>query len=173
MAVFFNRASASCRMLVRKKVSPLIGERRMSLEANKQIAISSFRVIESDDPELAHEIIAQDFINLEAADDPDQPDRNLNGPAGFLATRSWLRSAFSDLRFEDLETIAEANTVVVLATMTGRHTGVFQGIPPAGQSFRQRQIHVFRLQDAKIVEHRARRDDLGLLLHLGWHPHGP
>jgi predicted ester cyclase len=142
----------------------------MNLEENKKIAIASFRLIETGDYELGHEIIADDFINLEAADDEDQPDRKAHGPLGFLATGLWLRRAFDALHFEDLEAIAEASTVVVLATMTGRHTGEFQGILPTGKPFRQRQIHVFRIRSAKIVEHRAQRDDLSLLLHLGWRP---
>jgi predicted ester cyclase len=149
----------------------------LSLEANKQISISSFRLIESGDAELASRIIDETFVNAEAEDDPDQPERSVQGPKGFLATGSWLRTAFSDLRFEDLEAIAEGASVIVLATMTGRHTGIFQGIAPTGKSFKQRQIHVFRLRThvvgrAKIREHRAQRDDLGLLLHLGWRPQG-
>ncbi len=51
--------------------------------------------------------------------------------------------------------------------MTGRHIGEFQGIKATGRSFRQRQIHFFRLHLHKIVEHVAQRDDLGLMLQLG------
>ena len=142
----------------------------MDLEANKQAAIESFRLIESGDPALANQLIATDFVNVEARDDPAEPNRSLKGPAGFLATGSWLRTAFSDLHFEDLRAIAEGIEVVVFSTMTGRHTGSFQGIPPTSRSFRQRQIHVFQMRDGKIIEHRALRDDLGFLLHLGWRP---
>jgi hypothetical protein len=38
--------------------------------------------------------------------------------------------------------------------------------------FRQRQMHLFRLRSGQIVEHLAQRDDLGLLLQLGWRSHG-
>ncbi len=142
----------------------------MSLERNKEVAIASFRLVETGDPDLARQIIAADFINREAEDDPEQADRNLKGPESFLATSSWLRTAFADLRFVELETIAEDERVAVRATMTGRHTGDFQGIPPTGKLFRQRQIHLFLLRSGKIEEHMAQRDDLGLLLHLGWRP---
>ena len=142
----------------------------MSLKQNKELAIASFRLIETGDPDLSHQIIAADFINREAEDDPEQADRNLEGPEGFLATSSWLRAAFAELRFEDIEAIAEDERVAVRANMTGRHTGEFQGISPTGKLFRQRQIHLFRLRSDKIVEHVAQRDDLGLLLHLGWRP---
>jgi len=33
-----------------------------------------------------------------------------------------------------------------------------------------RTVPVFRLRSGKIVEHVAQRDDLGLLLRLGWRP---
>lgn len=142
----------------------------MSPEQNKKTGLASFRLIETGDSDLAREIIADDFVNREAMDDPDQADRNLKGSAGFLATSAWLRAAFADLSFEDLETLAENDWVVVQATMTGRHVGEFQGISPTGRRFRQQQVHIFRVRSGKILEHRARRDDLGLLLHFGWRP---
>ncbi len=79
----------------------------MSVKQNKKLAIASFRLIETGDPDLAHQVIAADFINREAEDDHEQADRNLKGPEGFLATSSWLRAAFTELRFEDIEAIAE------------------------------------------------------------------
>jgi predicted ester cyclase len=142
----------------------------MHLDDNKRIALESFRIIETGEAAPADRIIAADFVNREAEDDPDQPDRNLKGPAGFMATSRWLSGAFSELRFEDFEVIAEDHRVVVRATMSGRHTGTFQRIAPTGRHFRQRQIHLFRLHAGKIVEHLAQRDDLGLLLQLGWRP---
>ena len=142
----------------------------MSLTQNKELAIASFRLIETGDPDLVHQIIAADFINREVEDDHEQAGRNLKGPEGFLATSSWLRAAFTELRFANIEAIAEDERVAVRAAMTGRHTGEFQRISPTGKLFRQRQVHLFRLRSGKIVEHVAQRDDLGLLLHLGWHP---
>jgi predicted ester cyclase len=58
--------------------------------------------------------------------------------------------------------------VAVKVTMTGVHTGGFQGVAPTGKRFRQGQIHLFRLRAVKIVEHLAQRDDLGLLLQMEW-----
>ena len=142
----------------------------MNLKQNKELAIASFRLIETGDPDLAQQIIAADFINREAEDDPEQPDRNLQGLEGFLATSAWLRASFAELRFVDIEAIAEDERVAVRASMTGRHTGEFQGISPTCKAFRQQQIHLFRVRSGKIVEHVAQRDDLGLLLHLGWRP---
>ena len=55
----------------------------MNLEANKAAAVAAFRLIETGDSALAEQIGAPDFVNHEAEDDPDQPDRHLVGPQGF------------------------------------------------------------------------------------------
>ena len=139
----------------------------MNLEQNKQAVLESFRVLETGDSAAADRIIAPDFINREADDDPDRPDRGLRGPAGLIATSRWLSETFSDLRFDRHEVIAEDERVVVMATMTGTHTGTIHGMSPAGKRFQQHQFHLFRMRAGQIVEHSALRDDLGLLQQLG------
>ena len=136
----------------------------------KAIARESFRLIETGDAELAQHIIAPDFINQEAEDDPEDVERQQHGPAGFLATSRWLRDAFSNLRFELQETLAEGDTVMAAAVMTGQHTGVFNGIAPTGRPISHKQVHIFTITDGQITRHRAVRDDLGLLVQLGWRP---
>jgi predicted ester cyclase len=136
----------------------------------KTIAHKSFRLIETGDRELAEQIIAPDFINEEAEDDPEDVERQQHGPAGFLATSHWLRDAFSNLRFELQETVAEGVTVMAAAVMTGQHTGVFNGIAPTGRTIAHKQVHIFTVADDQITRHRAVRDDLGLLFQLGWKP---
>jgi predicted ester cyclase len=136
----------------------------------KAIALESFRLIETGDPELAQHIIAPNFINEEAEDDPEDVERQQHGPEGFLATSRWLRDAFSNLRFELQETLAEGGTVMAAAVMTGKHTGLFNGIAPTGRPITHKQVHIFTIADGQITNHRAVRDDLGLLLQLGWRP---
>ena len=139
----------------------------MSLEQNKQLVLDSFGVLETGDGVRADRIIAPDFINREADDDPDRPDRGLRGSAGVIATSRWLSETFSDLRFDYHEVVAEDERVVVVTTMTGTHTGTIHGIPPTGKRFQQPQFHLYRLRAGQIVEHLALRDDLGLLHQLG------
>lgn len=136
----------------------------------KGIAHESFRLIETGDPELAQRIIAVDFVNDEAKDDPDDPERQQHGPEGFLATSRWLRDAFSNLRFEIQETVGEGDTVMAAAIMTGQHAGIFNGIEPTGASIAHKQVHIFTISGGQITRHRAVRDDLGLLLQLAWQP---
>jgi predicted ester cyclase len=139
----------------------------MTLEQNRQVALESLRVLETGDSVAADRIIALDFVNREADDDPDRPDRGLRGPTGLVATSRWLSATFSDLRFDHHDEIAEDERVVVVATMTGTHTGTFRGIPPTRKPLQQRQFHLFRMRARQIVEHLALRDDLALLHQLG------
>jgi predicted ester cyclase len=138
----------------------------------KTIALQSFRVIETGDAALAEKIIAADFINQEADDDPEDVERQQHGAAGFLATSEWLHNAFANLRFEHHETLAEGNTVIAVSTMTGEHTGVFNGIQPTGTHIQHQQVHIFTITNGQITHHRAIRDDLDLLFQLGWKPGG-
>ncbi|CAG7309589.1 ester cyclase [Mycobacterium avium subsp. paratuberculosis] len=138
----------------------------------KTVALESFRLIENGDVELAEKIIASDFVNQEADDDPEEVERQQHGAAGFLATSQWLCNAFSNLSFEHQETLAEGNTVIAVSTMTGEHTGIFNGIQPTGKHIEHKQVHIFTITDGQITHHRAIRDDLGLLLQLGWRPGG-
>ena len=58
----------------------------MSLKQNKQVVLDSFDVLETGDGVTADRVIAPDFINREADDDPDRPDRGLRGAAALIAT---------------------------------------------------------------------------------------
>ena len=139
----------------------------MSLGQDKQVVLESFRVLDTGDSVGADRIVAPDFINREADDDPDRPDRGLRGPAGVIATSRWLSETFSGLRFDLHEVVAEDERVVVVATITGTHAGTVQGIPPTHKRFQQRQFHLYRMRAGQIVDHLALRDDLGLLRQLG------
>ena len=52
-------------------------------------------------------------------------------------------------------------------TLTGTHEGELMGIPPTGRKIEVNEIHIYRMQDGKAVEHRVGRDDLGTMRQLG------
>ena len=119
-----------------------------------------FEAIETGRVSDAEDYIAADYVNRESADDG-RSDKD--GPGEFRDTTAWLRSAFSNLHFDNVDVIACADRVVILTYMTGVHTGSFLGLPATNRQFRQRQVHLFRLgADNKVREHLAQRDDLGL-----------
>ena len=51
--------------------------------------------------------------------------------------------------------------------VSGKHVGDFFGIPPTGRSFSYPAVHMYRISNGKIVEHRAIRDDLRFMMQLG------
>jgi predicted ester cyclase len=60
--------------------------------------------------------------------------------------------------------LAEGDKVVVRATLRGTYQGstlpMFADIKPQGQAVEWQFIHIFRIQDGKIAEHWAQRNDL-------------
>jgi len=134
----------------------------MSTEVNKQLVERGFqRLMNNGELALADELVSADFFNHEAP--PDAP----RGPAGLRGMVTMLRTAFPDLHIEIAELIAEGDKVVARTTLQGTHTGPYMGIPPTGRRFVQDQIHILSFADGKAIEHRAVRDDLGMLQQLG------
>ena len=112
-------------------------------------------------------VIAPDAINHDLQ--PGTPP----GFAGVRQTLMWLHSAFSEQRYEVHHVIGEGDTVVIHATMHGRHTGEFLGIPPTGREIALRTVHIVRYEDGREVETWALQDRMGLMQQLGVIPDGP
>ena len=111
---------------------------------------------------IVDELVAPDFLNHEVP-----PGMNNRGPESTQQIVGMLRAAFPDLHVTIEELVAEGNTVAGRVTMSGTHLGPFQGIPATGRSFEQAQMHFVRFRDGKAIEHRAVRDDLGMMRQLG------
>ena len=134
----------------------------MSAEHNKhQVRHTFARLFNHGELALVDELVSADFLNHDAP--PDAP----RGPAGLRYMVMMLRTAFPDLHYATEEMIAEDDKVVARTTLRGTHLGPFMGIPPTGRQFVQAQIHILRFANGKAVEHRALRDDLGMLQQLG------
>ena len=102
--------------------------------------------------------------------------------APFGRTALWLRAAFEGLRYDLHHAIADGNLVVVNSTMNGRHTapwavysedGSVDTVFPPTARLPMTQSHWFLLEDGRIIEHWANRDDLGMARQLGWIPPTP
>ena len=117
--------------------------------------------IERGDPTAFDELLAPDVADHASA--PGLPP----GSAGWQRNRAIMATGFPDLRFriEDLLTVADK--VVARTVFTGTHRGDFFGLPPTGQTVTVSSIHIFRIDEGRIVEHWANSDDLGMLRQLG------
>ena len=147
----------------------------------KELCVRSVHIMADGTMEDFEAIVHQDARNREDVDEP--PASRGRGPAAFYATALWLRNAYADLRWDIHDVVAEGDLVVLHATMSGRHTGIFvaydadahpaQAFPPTGKRFSTTQSHWFRVADGKVIEHWANRDDLGTATQLGWAPPSP
>lgn len=107
------------------------------------------------------EFITEDYINHEAW------EGEAPGYEGFRIRMQRLHDAFTDMRLELFETIAEGDLVAYRAELSGVHTGELLGIRPTGRPFRVQQMHFLRMRDGNACEHWATRDDLGMMIQLG------
>lgn len=134
----------------------------MTVDDNKRLVEQAFaRLFSRGELALADELVGEDFLNHDAP--PEAP----RGPAGLKFIVTMLRTAFPDIHYDTEEVIAEGDKVVARTTMSGTHRGPFFGIAPTGRRVVQEQIHILRFAGGKAVEHRAVRDDLGLMRQLG------
>jgi predicted ester cyclase len=111
------------------------------------------------------------------------PSARVPGPAGFYSTALWLRAAIAGLHYDIHHAIIDGGLVAVNSTMHGRHVApivfytddgaVDTVFPPTNRTFAMTQSHWFRIEDGKIIEHWANRDDLGMARQLGWIPPTP
>ncbi|HEX3622575.1 MAG TPA: ester cyclase [Acidimicrobiales bacterium] len=103
-------------------------------------------------PELAH----HEFTNFGEV---------VDGPQFLTDLITSQRSAFPDMQFETLQTLAAGDWVITKMRWTGTFQNHFSfigltGVEPTGRSFDVNHAHAFRLVDAKVAEHWAVRDDL-------------
>jgi predicted ester cyclase len=111
--------------------------------------------------EAADDLVHPRFVNHEA------PPGSPQGPEGLKETVAWLRGLWGAMSFEVEDEICEEDKVVARVVMHGRHVGEFLGKEPTGNEFATKQIHIWRLEDGKVIEHWSVRDDLGQALQLG------
>ena len=134
-----------------------------SEEANKTQYRRTFEdVFNQGNLAIVDDLVAPDFLNHEVP-----PGMNNRGPDSTRQVVTMLRTAFPDLHFTIEDLVAEGDTVAGRVTMSGTHLGPFQGIAPTGRSFQQAHMHFVRFRDGKAIEHRAVRDDLGMMRQLG------
>jgi predicted ester cyclase len=141
------------------------GGRLNMTEGNIRIVREVFKAFNTGDITRVSEFISPHYFNHESQIDPARGQ--LRGPEEFIDTVRNLRSAFADLYYQEQEIIATRDKVVSIVKVTGKHTGNFFIIPPSGNRINYEAVHIHSIVDDKIVEHKAIRDDLSLMVQLG------
>jgi steroid delta-isomerase-like uncharacterized protein len=140
----------------------------MLSEINKAIVRRFYEeVFNQRDIDAIDELVGNEFINH---DPTPAASRDRESMKKFIKT---LTNAFPDHHHAIEDLIAEDDKVVMRCTLTATHQGLFPGfleMPPTGKSICQRQIHILRIQDDKVVEHWVVRDDLTMMQQLGLIP---
>jgi predicted ester cyclase len=135
----------------------------MDSDDNKRLARDALEgIYAKGDLDLVDGLVHHEFVDHEPAH-TDQP----TGRESVKQTVRQLHYAFSDLRFQVEDEVAEGEKVVQLVTMSGRHTGPLMGRAPTQKTFAVRHVYIWRIADDKLAEHWGSRDDLGLLSQLG------
>ena len=98
--------------------------------------------------------------------DPNAADSE-TGPEAYKAVVTRLLRAFSDLRFEVQEMIGEKDKVVAAWTISGTHTGEYNGIAPTNKKVSVEGISIHQIADGKIMDTSSVWDTLGLLKKIG------
>jgi predicted SnoaL-like aldol condensation-catalyzing enzyme len=138
-------------------------EHRMSLEENKSIVRRIYDELWNERKlEVADEVIAAEGFNYDTGLTPVP-----GGPEDMKQTVRMVTAGFPDNYHAVEEMIAEGDRVVARVTFTATHEGEFMGIAPTGRRIAITEIHIYRLEDGKAVEHRVGRDDLGAMRQLG------
>ena len=114
------------------------------------------------------ELMADDFSEHAAAPFAGTAPGKVHGPTAMRGTAEWLLSQFPDLSMRIESIVADGDMVAVRVRSTGTNSGKLNGfLPPSGKRFTSEQSHWFRIEDGKLAEHWATRDDLSSMLQLG------
>ena len=89
------------------------------------------------------------------------------GPQGYQAFFTEMRTAFPDLHIEVAHVTAADEDVAFAYTLTGTHSGPFQGHEPTGKSFSVRGVQISRFEGGLLSERWGSTDEAGLLKQLG------
>ena len=111
--------------------------------------------------DLTEQLVTADFVDHEA------PPGTPPGPAGANAILRWLRGAFNDLSYEILDAFGDGDRVAIRLITSGTHTGEFMGKPATGRPFEIEAIHIYRIENGRVAEHWAKRDDVLLAQQIG------
>ena len=139
------------------------------MDTNKELVRRLFdRVFNERDVELCDELFADDYVEHALAPFANRELGAVPGPEHMRNVVAWLVDQFPDVTMRVEAILSEGNMVAVRVMSEGTNLGKLNGvIPPTGNRFAARQSHWYRVENDKLAEHWAVRDDLVTMLQLG------
>lgn len=126
------------------------------------------RVFNDRDLDLCDEIFATSYVEHAIAPFSEEEPGAVVGPDHMRNVVAWLVEQHPDITMRIESIVSDGDTVAVLVWSEGTNLGKLNGvIPPTGKRFAGRQSHWYRVEDGKLAEHWAVRDDLATMLQLG------
>ncbi len=138
-------------------------------EANKELVRRLFdEIFSRRNFEVCDELMAEDYVEHALAPFGDHEPGHVNGPQHIRAVAEWLLAQFPDSRMTAEAIVSEGDIVAARVLGEGTNLGKLNGIrPPTGKRFSSSASHWFRVENGKLAEHWATRDDLTSMLQLG------
>lgn len=140
-----------------------------TLNTNKEIVRRLFRdVFNERHLELCDALCADEYIEHAIAPFGNEEPGVVHGPDHMRNVVSWLVAQYPDLTMDIESLIAEGDIVAARVRSEGTNLGNLNDVvPPTGKRFSGRQAHWYRIEDGKLAEHWAIREDLETMLQLG------
>ena len=137
----------------------------MSIESNKVIARRIVEeILEQQRTDTIDELFTSNFRSH--AWGPMYGD-GLDGVRGIV---EFARSAFTNVKCEILDIIAEEDRAATFYTYYAEQVGDMFGLPTTGNSFKEPIVHILRFEDGKVAEHWRVENELSMLKQLGVWP---
>lgn len=137
----------------------------MSIESNKVIARRIVKeILEEGRTDTIAELFTPDFHSH--AWGPMYGD-GLSGVQGIV---EFTRKAFTNVRCEIIDIIAEEDRAATFYTYYAEQVGDMFGQPATGKSFKEPIVHILRFEDGKVAEHWRVENELSMLKQLGVWP---
>ncbi len=92
---------------------------------------------------------------------------SVTGREAVIRATGGFFAAFPDATLTAEPPIVDGDRAVVVAEVTGSHSGTFMGLPPSGRAFRFALVSVLVLLDGQIAHERRIYDFTGFLVQIG------
>lgn len=128
-------------------------------ESNTQTALRFLELVcNADSGPAVEDVVHPDYVNHHM---------RLRGHDGFRELVRKVNTTFADVKQEPLDVIAEEDRVVARTRMTALHVGDYQGIAPTNRTIEMSQVHIWRIEDGRVIEHWPQLDEAAAMRQMG------